>query len=161
MRMKRVILLIVSILLVNTVVFSNETMKIECENTTIEVPLGWLAQYTKSPQMFVLYSPVEQNDTFQENCNLAIEALPIDYTVLNYMKASIEIMRSVYSNLEIIESNENFHIISGSINDIVVQQIQFFYINNNTAYVLTFTSNPANFNRYLEEFKSIVQTFRY
>lgn len=160
-QMKRILLSISLILLIQTIAFTNETMTIECENITIEAPLGWLAQYTKTPQLFILYSPLEANDTFQENCNLTLEALPTHYTVPNYMEASINGLKTVYSNLKLIESKNNYHIISGNINNIIVKQIQYFYIKNNTAYILTFTSNPENFNRYLAEFESIAQTLKY
>ena len=137
---KKVILTI--ILLQSFMLFSNEMMKISIENVSIEAPLGWFAQYTKSPQLFFLYSPLEVNDTIQENCNLTIEYLSSPYTVEEYKDANIEALQSVYREFQILESNNNYHIIKGYVGENYVKQIQYFYVKLNIAYVLTFTSNP-------------------
>lgn len=142
-------------------IFSNETMKITIDNISIETPIGWLAQYTSSPQLFFLYSPMEANDTFQENCNLTIENLPSPYTIQEYKDASVAAIESIYSTFQLLESNENYHIITGFIGDVNLKQIQYFYIKSNIAYILTFSSNPDNFDRYKDQFKSIAKTFLY
>ena len=149
------------ILLQSIMVFSNETMKISIENVSIEAPLGWFAQYTKSPQLFFLYSPLEVNDTIQENCNLTIEYLSSPYTVKEYKDANIEPLQSVYREFEILESNMNYHIIRGYVGEIYVKQVQYFYVKSNIAYVLTFTSNPENFDRFKTQFNLIADTFIY
>jgi hypothetical protein len=141
--------------------FSNDNMKIVVDNVSIEVPVGWLSQYTKSPQLFFLYSPVEVNDTFQENCNLTIEYLPSSYTIQEYKKAGVTALKSVYGDFQLVESSENYHIITGLVGEVSVKQIQYFYIKSNIAYVLTFSSNPENFSRYKEQFESIAETFIY
>lgn len=158
--MKKKILLTI-ILLQIVLIFGNDTMKISINDISIESPIGWLAQYTKSPQLFFLYSPMEVNDTFQENCNLTIEYLPSPYTIKEYKDASVAAIESVYGNFQLLESNDNYHIITGYVGDIKLKQIQYFYIKSNIAYVLTFSSNPENFSRYKDQFSSIAMTFVY
>ena len=142
-------------------IFCGEDMVVKIDNYEITVPLGWLAQRTGSLTVFLLYSPVEENDDFQENINLTTEKLFSKYTVKGYLEASRKVVETVYGGFELLKEGENYHIISGNINGTVVQQIQFVEIKNNTAYILTCTSNPANFDRYLETFKKIHKSFKY
>jgi hypothetical protein len=141
--------------------FSQDGMEIKIDNYSITVPSGWLAQRTDSSTVFILYSPIEENDTFQENGNLAVEKLPTQYSVKGYLEAARENIKKIYGNFILIEEGENYQIISGDINGTTVQQIQFVSIKKNMAYILTFTSNPENFNHYLDTFKKIQETFKY
>lgn len=157
--MKKLIL-VIFILFCSFMVNSQSGMTVKMEGVSIESPIGWLAQYTKSPQVFFLYSPLEVGDTFQENCNLTTEYLSIPLTIDEYKSAGIEAIREIYGDFKLLKSDSNYHIISGFVGGIEVQQIQYMYIENNIAYVLTFSSNPENFERYLEQFHSIAKTFK-
>ena len=147
-------------LVVTTTVFSEDSMVVRCENISIEAPLGWLVQYTKSPNLLFMYSPLENNDSFQENMNIAVEILPTEYSIFEYMNASLETIKSIYSNLEIIERLSNYYVISGIVSGTSVQQIQYFFIKDKVAYILTFSSNPQNFERYRKDFLYIANTFK-
>ncbi len=111
-------------ILISAVSFAEDTMKVEAEGFTIRVPLGWMAQYTKTPCVFMLYSPVEENDTFQENGNLVVEALPGKSSIKTYMEQSIAAIREMYKNPKVLEAKENYHVIAGQINETLVQQIR-------------------------------------
>ena len=111
--------------------------------------------------MFILYSPVEENDTFQESGNLAVEKLPSKYSVKAYLKAGREVLKKLYANFKLIEEGEDYQVFSGELNGIAVQQIQFVSISGTEAYILTFTSTPADFERYADTFKAIQSTFTY
>ncbi len=141
--------------------FCRDGMQIKIDNYAITVPSGWLAQRTDSSTVFILYSPIEENDTFQENGNLAIEKLPTKYSVKDYLKAAQEYIKKIYGNFLLIEEGDDYQIISGDMNGTAVQQIQFVSIKDNTAYILTFTSNPENFDRYLDTFREIQKKFEY
>jgi hypothetical protein len=136
-------------------------MNIQIEHYSISVPEGWLAQYTNSTNVFFLYSPIEENDSFQENANLTTEKLPTKYTEKGYLKAAQDTISKIYNNYKLIENGENYHIISGNLNGTDIMQIQYVSIKNNTAYIMTYTSTPDSFARYLETFKSIQKTFKY
>lgn len=160
--MKRKFTIVLLLLLLSVVqVFSESGMKVKIDNYEITVPLGWLAQRTDSSTVFILYSPVEENDDFQESGNLTVEKLATNYSIKRYLEAGREYIKTVYGDFTLIEEGKNYHIISGNINGMLVQQIQFVEMKGNEVYVLTFTSNPDNFKRYLEIFKNIYKSFKY
>ena len=158
--MKKTILALFLLMLVG-VAFCENGMKVKIDNYSITVPAGWMAQRTDSSALFILYSPLEENDDFQENGNLSIEQLPSKYSVKGYLEASREYIKTIYSNFNLIETKDNYQIITGEINGTKVQQIQFVFMKGNVANVLTFTSNPENFARYLDTFKKIQKSFKY
>jgi len=159
--MKKFLSVLIFGILIQTAVFSDDMMTVLCGDISVSSPLGWLVQYTGSPGLFVMYSPMEKGDTFQENGNLIIEALSVDYTVSDYMDASAAALQSAYTDFELLEKRDNFHIVKGKFGAIPVQQVQYFFIHENNAYILTFSSNPENFERYREVFSSIAGTFRF
>lgn len=154
-------ILIAAIFLNCISIYSMDSMTISIDDISIESPIGWFAQYTKSPQLFFLFSPLENNDTFQENCNLTIEYLSVPYTIDEYMADSVTALESVYKGFQLASSRDNYHVFTGYIGETLVKQMQFFYIAEAKAYVLTFSSDPDNFDRYRDQFRSIAETFRY
>lgn len=144
-------------------VFSLEGMQIKIDNCEITVPPEWLAKRTASDPntVFFLYAPLEENDTFQENCNLTVEKFPTDITVKDLLQVVRTYIKTQYDNFALIEEGDNYHIISGDLEGVTVQQIQFITIKNRTAYSLTFTSNPVDFDRYLDIFIEIYNSFKF
>lgn len=158
--MKKLVIAIFLSLAVLGTGFSQKLMEIRVQQVSISIPTGWLAQYTDNATTFILYSPMEQDDTFQENANLVLEKLPQKYSVKAYLKAAQDNIRAVYGDFALVEEGGNYHIISGSYNDTMLMQIQYVAIKNDTAYILTFTSNPESFASYIDTFKSIQKTFK-
>jgi hypothetical protein len=146
-------------LLLASLCFSEESMKLVMDNITIESPIGWLAQYTKSPNVFFIYSPLEVNDTFQENCNLTVEELYIDMTIEEYFQATLDQLKDFYTNFNLEEKLENYCIYSGILNNVKLRQMQYYYKKDNAVYVLTFTSTPIEFDSYRSIFKEIAASF--
>lgn len=142
------------------VLFAEESMKIEIGNVSIESPLGWFAQYTKSPSLFILYSPLVENDTFQENCNLTTEILYTNFSVEEYINASLETLTAMYTDFNIVTREKNYYIFMGNISNIDLKQMQYVYIKKNVAYVLTFSSIPSDFDKYVDIFKQIAASFK-
>lgn len=139
--------------------FAEDTMKIVIDNISIESPLGWLAQYTKSPNLFFLYSPLKPNDTFQENCNLTVEELYIDLSISEYMQATLDQLNSFYTDFSLKEKGKNFTVYYGILNNVELVQAQYYYKEDNTVYVLTCTSTPSEFDNYRVVFKQIASSF--
>ncbi|MCL2480525.1 MAG: hypothetical protein FWF38_02325 [Spirochaetaceae bacterium] len=158
--MKKVTIFFVCFIMMHISLYANDYMKVKVENTEIDVPLGWYAQYTKSPQIFFLYSPLEEGDDFQENCNLMKEMLPGKYSLKDYMEASIEVVKEIYIGLVLEETGTNYYVFSGIVNNIRVKQIQYYYIKNNIAYILTFSATPDSFSQYSAIFKKIAESFK-
>lgn len=144
-----------------TAAFGDGGMQIKIDNCSITIPSLWLAQRTDSATVFILYSPLEENDTFQENGNLTVEKIPAKYSVKAYLKAGREMLKKLYANFKLIEEGADYQIFSGELNGIALQQMQFVTISGTEAYVLTFSSTPENFDRYADTFKSIYSTFTY
>ncbi len=160
--MKKTVVLIALLVVGIGSVFCQDLMEIKIGSYSIAVPSGWTAVYTDSTTIFTLYSPVEEEvDDFQENVNLVTEDLPSRYTVKAYLKAAQGAIQQLYDDFELQESGDNYHIFSGSLNETMVMQMQFVAIKNNVAYIVTYTSSPESFNRYLKTFKDIQKTFKF
>ena len=159
--MKKIIVFFMTFILMHISLYADDYMRIKVENTEIDVPVAWFAQYTKQPQVFFLYSPLDENDVFQENCNLMKEPLPGKYSLKDYMDASINAVKGVYTELVIEETGKNYYIFSGIVSNIRVKQIQYYYIKGNTAYILTFTATPESFSNYSAVFKKIADSFKF
>lgn len=141
--------------------YAADTMFISIDKYQIAVPVGWLAQYTKDQIVFVLYSPLEENDTFQENCNLTTETLKTQMTLSEYIKLSVDTLKGIYKDLRIQAQKDNYLVYTGTMDGGMIKQLQYYYINNTEAYVLTCSSDPANYARYEKTFRQIAGTFRY
>ncbi len=152
------VLLLLSGLFLPLLAAAEETMHIRCENVEVDVPAGWLVTYTQSPPLFVLYAPPKENDTFPEIVNLVVELLPQKMSVPEYMQASMETLKTVFSTIEPVESGDGFHINSVEINGVHLLQIQFFFVRDSTAYVLTCSADPEDFPRYRDTFTAIADT---
>ncbi len=151
---------IILLSLLTTISFSKEFMKVEIENYSFQAPKLWMVQYTNQPQKFFVFSPVETNDTFQENMNLTIEDLPQKYTVKEYLKAAVAGLKSVMTNFKVLKQKDNYHIFTGNLNNLSLKQIQYVYIKNKTAYILTGSATPQTFDRYKKYFDDIAKSFK-
>ncbi len=136
-------------------------MQIKIDNFSISVPEGWTAEFSNSTSVFILYSPLEDDDTFHENANLVLEKLHTKHNEKQYLKSVQNILAMVYANFEVLEFGDNYHIIAGSLNGIDVIQIQYVAIKNDIVHIMTYSSDPDNFARYFDIFESIQKTFRY
>jgi hypothetical protein len=157
--MKRSVFLLVAMLAIGASLCAEDLMRVSVGNAEVSIPVGWYAEYRNSGMVFVLYSPLEEDDSFQENGNLATEALDKAYSVKDYMAAALEQVKTVYENFSLAASGKNYHVYTGTVNNVDVTQIQYFYIKGKTAYVLTFTAKPDTFDDYSDTFAAIAKTF--
>ena len=111
-----------------TAAFGDGGMQIKIDNCSITIPSLWLAQRTDSATVFILYSPLKENDTFQENGNLTVEKIPAKYSVKAYLKAGREMLKKLYANFKLIEEGADYQLFSGELNGIALQQMQFVTI---------------------------------
>jgi hypothetical protein len=159
--MKKLILVLLIISISGLAVFADDVMKIEIGKFKIQLPVTWMIQYTESTYVFFIYAATVENDTFQENASLVVEQLAKKMSINDYRKAAIDQLTPYYEDFKIVESKDNYVIISGTINGVSVKQIQYYYINNKEAYILTFSSIPEDFDSYISDFKSIAASFTY
>ncbi|MGP1458568.1 MAG: hypothetical protein ACTTKL_04595 [Treponema sp.] len=159
--MKKIFLAAAALALFAGIAFSDEGMKVSVGNCSIGVPVGWTAQKPGAGSEFILFSPLEENDTFQENCNFVKETLLSKYTAKNYLKAAREMQAAVFTDFAVLEDGGDYQIVSAKLGGQTVMQIQFAYVKGMTAYTLTFSSTPEDFDRYIDTFRQIEKTFQY
>ena len=136
-------------------------MQVKIDNYEITVPTGWMAQRTDSDALFILYSPVEEDDTFRENVNLVEEQLLLKTTPENYLKAARTNLTAAFGEFDILEQGKDYHIIRLETGDQELQLMQCARIKGKTAIVITCTASPESFERYQPVFKEIVGSFKY
>lgn len=139
-------------------------------NYTIQYPSNW--ELNQSGQMntsFMLLSPLESDkDKFKENVNLIIQDLTGQNIDLNkYTEISEGQIKTMVTNANLIESkrikndNDEFHkiIYSGDQGIYQLQFEQYYWVFNNKAFVLTFTSEKDKFANLKEMGEKILNSF--
>jgi hypothetical protein len=137
---------------------------------SIQYPSYWEAD--ESGQMgtsFILFSPVESaQDKFEENVNLLIQDLSGNNIDLNlYTEVSEGQVKTMLPNSKLIESKriknrtDEYHILiySGDQGMFHLKFKQYYWVKNNKAFVLTFTSEIEKFSDYAEIADKILNSF--
>lgn len=158
----------------------NDTNKIESaeqwkkysdSNCEIQYPSEW--NENTSGQMgtsFILFSPLtSDSDKFRENVNLLIQDLQGQKMDLDsYVELSKNQVKTLVTNGEIIESeqqnnqNGEHHklVYYGTQGLFDLRFEQYFWIIDNKAYILTFTSEKEKFATYKDLSEKILNSFK-
>lgn len=136
----------------------------------INYPADWTLN--KTGQMntsFILFSPqANLEDKFQENINLIVQDISAyDLTLEQYTEASIEQIKNFITDSKII-SNENvegpppFHKLkySGRQGEFELMFEQYFWIIDGNAFILTFTCQVADYEKYVAVGHKILDSFK-
>ncbi|WP_338770101.1 hypothetical protein WAF17_11245 [Bernardetia sp. ABR2-2B] len=104
------------------------------------------------------------DDDFVENINLVIQDLEADFGLDEFVKLSesqIKDNGKLISSEGIKDKNSEFHkmILSANVNNSDLKFIQYCFVKDNKAYVLTFTAKEDEFEKYAVEMEEIMQTF--
>lgn len=139
-------------------------------NYSIQYPSTW--ELNQSGQMgasFVLLSPLENNeDIFRENVNLIIQDLTGQSIDLDkYSEISEGQVKTMITNSTLIESkrikNENVEhhklIYTGDQGILRLEFEQYFWIENNKAYILTLTCEQNKYSEFKDLGENILNTF--
>ncbi len=151
---------------------TTENWKILTEkNYSINYPNKW--ELNKSGQMgtnFILFSPLSsENDQFKENVNLLIQNLKGHNLDLNkYVKLSESQIKTMMTDGNILESNRisaetiDFHklIYTGKQGVYNLKFEQYFWVVNDSAYVLTLTCEKNEFDNYKALGEKILDSFK-
>lgn len=120
----------------------------------------------KNGTVFFLFTEkTNPNDNFIENINLIIQDLSkmginLDKYVEISEKQIVEIGKISESKRMTKESIEFQRIIfDTSLNNLNLKFIQYYFIKNDKAYVLTFTCNKEEFITYSEEMENVMKSF--
>ena len=127
---------------------------------SIEAPKGWTVDTTKSlgAELF-LFSPLENsNDKFRDNINLIIQNIAVYGLSLDeYVKISEQQIQSEMVKDGVLLSSERMHkngrdfqkmIYTMTQGTFQLKILQYAYIVNGNAYVLTFTAETSVFDNY-------------
>jgi hypothetical protein len=139
-------------------------------NYTIQYPSTW--ELNQSGQMgtsFVLFSPLESDkDKFKENVNLLIQDLTGQNIDLDkYTEISEGQIKTMITNSALMESKrikngkDEYHkiIYSGDQGIFHLQFEQYYWVINDKAFVLTFTSEKDKFADFREIGEKILNSF--
>lgn len=143
---------------------------LERTNFSMEIPTNW--ELDESKQMgtsFILYSQfTHPKDRFKENVNLFIQDLAEqEIDLKTFTEISVGQVETYITNAEIIESSEkkanglNFQklVYTGEQGVFQLRFEQYFWVENGSAYVLTFTSEKNQFDSFEEVGHKIMDSF--
>jgi len=138
---------------------------------TINYAENW--ELNNSSQMgteFILFSRLEgSGDVFRENVNLIVQDLPAkgmslaDYTALSEAQIKTLITHSkLLSSKRIKSGSREYQRLeyTGQQGVYSLHFVQYYQIQHNKAYVLTFTAEQNQFTRYREEAEMMLQSFQ-
>jgi len=144
---------------------------LEQSTYSVQYPSTWeLNQSRQMGTTFVLFSPLESDkDTFKENVNLLIQDLRGQNIDLNrYTEISEAQIKSMVANSSLIESkrikngDDEYHklMYSGDQGSLQLLFEQYYWVINDKAFVLTYTSEKAKFADYRETGEQILNSFK-
>jgi hypothetical protein len=138
---------------------------------SISYPATW--ELNESKQMgssFMLFSPIESaEDRFRENVNLLIQDISVHHLDLDqYTKISVEQIKSMITDAEMIEMQHvttktpNFYklVYTGKQGTYLLKFIQYYFVIENQAYVLSFSATQNSYDKFKEIGESILNSFR-
>jgi hypothetical protein len=129
------------------------------EGVEIALPDGWEEGDAASNGVLLMgLSPANIDPTFRDNFNVVKEDIPLDISIDYYYDASLKYLKESFKNFKVLERKNNYHIYTFESEGFKIQQMQFFYIKNSVAYVLTFTSIPKRFKQVKPLFEQIEKT---
>ena len=142
------------------------------DNYSIEYPNKWNVNPNEQMGMsFIIFSPKEsENDKFSENINLTIQDLTGKEIDLDkFVEISNNQINTLATNLNFIESKriktekkEYQKIIFSADQGVLhLKYEQFYFLKNEKAYVLTFTSELGKFSDYEITAEKILNSFRF
>ncbi|PSB07646.1 hypothetical protein C7B62_19270 [Pleurocapsa sp. CCALA 161] len=135
----------------------------------VDYPQSWSKQNRDDflARGAVFFSPLENDtDQFKEQISVLVEDLSRDLSLSEYTKQSLaEIKQLSDPNIGAAQvvamgANEGRQIIyQGEENGNPVQRMQTWSVNNNRAYVITYTALPESFNDYLPTVEEMIESF--
>jgi len=150
---------------------SHEDWKTHTDNGfQIQYPSEWELSLAKQMgSSFILFSPLEnKDDLFRENVNLIIQDIKgMSIGLEKYAQISESQIKSMMTNAQILESKviekngrRVYHLVYTA--DMGIYHLKFmqnYFIQNEKAYVLTFTADQKNYDRYIKVGSEILNTF--
>tara|TARA_B100000809_G_scaffold104252_1_gene102796 strand:- start:6179 stop:6730 length:552 start_codon:yes stop_codon:yes gene_type:complete len=140
-------------------------------NYSIKHPSYW--ELNKSGQLgtsFILFSPASsEEDQFKENVNLLIQDLTdLHFNLDEYVQLSLNQIKEIATDAKSIESekvpsgNSNYQkvIYTANQGDFLLKFEQYYWVQNNKAYVLTLTCEKDQFDAFKMTGEKILNSFK-
>jgi len=153
---------------------NEERLTISENNYSLSYPSDW--EVDRSGQMntlFILFSPLSSpSDYFKENVNLIIQDLKgYDIDLDQYVEISENQINTLIKEGKLISStrmpkaddmNTEYHktVFTGKEGIFDLKFVQYYWVENESAYVVTFTSEVKSFEAFQESGLEILNSFR-
>jgi len=114
---------------------------------------------------FYLFTPTKPDDDFSENINLMIQNLEtVKYDLDQFVSVS---EKQIKANGKLIESTRmkkdgqeyQILIFEGNFNGLNLKFLQYDFVKNDKAYVLTFSAKRTEFDNYRKEMEKVMNSF--
>ncbi len=115
----------------------------EADNTTLGVPQDWSVSFTSALNLYELISP-----DYTVTGSLHREELNREFTLAEYYEYSLEGIKKIMPDIEIIERRDNYHIFSVVMLGYEIVELQFFFLHEQSGYILTFALPKESFDNY-------------
>ncbi|MDR1952469.1 MAG: hypothetical protein LBQ37_03015 [Elusimicrobiota bacterium] len=128
---------------------------ISAGEASLVVPDDWSILEVSEPMLILAQAP--QKGNFSTNVALSKEVMKIDGDAETQKELSIRNLQSIFTDIKLIESKENYWIFENSLSEETteIRQIQYFYVKNNNVYILTFSAEENLFNSSRHIFEKI------
>jgi len=161
------------ILFINFFIYSQTTDWKTLNNSefSINYPKNW--ELNSSGQMgtrFIIFSQLtDKNDQFKENVNLIIQDLTgYDFDLNKYVELSENQIKTMITesniliNKRITKNKKEYQkiIYTGRQGVYDLKFIQYYWLENNKAYVLTFTAEVNEFTKFKKTSENILNSFK-
>lgn len=153
-------------------VFAGDTEKHETSKFSIKFPSSWEIDGSgKMGTAFILYGPKPESDgAFREHLYLSSQKLPTEgITIKDYkeaaelqLKQQVENYTSEYS--KVTTHNGAKCVVtrySGKQSESKLEWKQYYFIINETAYILTYTSEQKDFEDKITQAQKIIDSFQF
>lgn len=135
---------------------------------TIQYPANWTQQYVENATGFM--SPLEsETDLFQENVNVLIQDLSAqpmslkDFTDLSKKQYTDGYGPSAIISLKdttFLGNTAEVGIFNISVNGTSIKLEQYWFIKNDNAFILTYTADPGQFDKYRKIAEKVMRSFK-
>ena len=128
-------------------------------------PDTWELSETRGVAFLALSQQINEQDLFRENVNLLIQDLKgTGLDLKKYTEISHAQIDEMIPNSKLISSQfyDDYHevVYQGDQNGQQLQFLQHYYVINEKAFVLTYTAQKTDFDRYLEVSRKIMDSFK-
>ncbi len=134
---------------------------------TMNIPEGWKIKDNCTEADCSFLAPQDNSaDTFLENINITVADAPSkNYPVVKYTDFSVGYLPSVVENFELLErkklaGNSEYIVYRGRKSGFNQTWKQYYHIKDSKMYILTFTAETSQFEKYIDQITSHLDSFK-